>query len=63
MCRICSSISYSTVPCAGFNRGVWAGYRFEIYIGKIHVLKSDSSWRDATSDIVDELSVALNLPT
>ncbi|KAL2050082.1 hypothetical protein ABVK25_009692 [Lepraria finkii] len=63
MCRICWSTNHSTVPCAGFNRGVWAGHRFEICTEKIHALKSDSGWRDATSEIVDELSVALNLPT
>ena len=64
MCRICWSTTRSTVPCAGFNnRGVWAGHRFEICTGKSHALKSDSSWRDATSEIVDELSLALDLPT
>ncbi len=63
MCRICWSTSDSTVPCAGFNRGVWAGHRFEICTGEIHASNSDCSWKDVTSEIIDELSVALNLPT
>jgi len=63
MCRICWSTRDSTVPCAGFNRGIWAGHRFEICTGKIHILNSDCSWKNVTSEIVDELSVALDLPT
>ncbi|KAK3175118.1 hypothetical protein OEA41_002364 [Lepraria neglecta] len=63
MCRICWSTSDTTLPCAGFNRGVWAGHRFEICTEKYHALHSSCSWKDATSEIIDELSVALDLPT
>ena len=60
MSRICWSRSSST---ARFNRGVWAGHRFEICTGKVHALNSDIGWNDVTSEIIDELSVALDLPT
>ncbi len=63
MCRIYWSTGNSTVPCAGSNRGIWAGHRFEIYTERIHALNSDCSWKDVTSEIVNELSVALELPT
>jgi len=62
MCRICWSTEDSTVPCAGFDRGVWAGHRFEICTEKHHALHSSCSWKDATSKIIKELSVALDLP-
>jgi len=60
MGRICWSRGASTAP---FNRGVWAGHRFEICTGKVHALNSDIGWKDVTSEIIDELSVALKLPT
>lgn len=56
LCRI----SWSRVKCAGLNPGVWAGHRFEICTEKVHTLKSDCSWKDVTSEIVDELSGALS---
>ena len=62
MCRICWSTTDSTVPCAGLNRGVWAGHRFEICTEKHHALHSSCSWKDATSEIINEISVALDLP-
>jgi hypothetical protein len=63
MCRICWSTGDSMVPCAGFNRGVWAGHRFEICTEKHHALHSSCSWKDATSKIINELLVALDPPT
>ena len=60
MGRICWSRRAFKAP---FNRGVWAGHRLEICTGKVHALHSDIGWKDVTSEIVDELSVALNLPT
>ena len=57
MCRICWSTGKS-----GLDRGVWAGHRLEIRTEKSHALNSDCKWKDVTSEIVDELSVALDLP-
>ena len=61
MCRICWSTNSSSAP-HGFNRGVWAGHRFEICTEKMHAAKSNCGWRDVTSEIISELSVALELP-
>ena len=58
--RICWSRGARTAP---FNRGVWAGHRFEICTGKVHTLNSDAGWKDVTSEIINELSVALKLST
>ena len=60
MGQICWSRGAYTDP---FNHRVWAGHRFEICTGKVHTLNSDISWKDVTSEIIDELLVALNLPT
>lgn len=57
MSRICWSRGKS-----GFDRGVWSGHRFEICTKKTHALKSDCDWKDVTSEIIYELSVALDLP-
>jgi len=62
MCRICWSTGDSTVPCAGLNRGVWAGHRLEICTGKIHASHSSPSWKDVTSELVEEISAAFDLP-
>ncbi len=43
MCRICWSTRDSMISCARFNRGIWTNHRFEICIGKIHILNLDCS--------------------
>lgn len=60
MSRICWSRAASSGACS--NRGVWAGHRFELCTGKVHALNSDIGWNDVTSEIIKELSVAMNLP-
>lgn len=62
MCRICWSTSDTPLSCARCNRGIWAGHRFEICTEKRHALHTSYSWKDATSEVIDELSVALSLP-
>ncbi|KAL9613421.1 MAG: hypothetical protein Q9167_002019 [Letrouitia subvulpina] len=53
---------WSNRATAPFNRGVWAGHRFEICTANFHALNSDIGWKDVTSEIIDELLMALHLP-
>lgn len=59
MSRICWFREESVDP---FKRGVWAGHRFEICTEKVHASSPDVGWKDVTSEIIAELSVALELP-
>lgn len=57
--RICYSTDTSTAPCAGINRGVWAGHRLDICTMKRHHLLSDTEWKDVTEDVIEELRMIL----
>jgi hypothetical protein len=61
LCRICWSTNLASYLPSGINRGVWAGNRFDICTEKHHALDSNSNWKNVTSEIVNELSVALKL--
>lgn len=50
------------IYCVGLNYGVWADYRFKICTKKHHVLHLSYNWKDVTSEITNEILVALNLP-
>lgn len=62
MCRIRLSTQGYALPCTGLNRGVWADHRLEIFPEKRHALHSSGSWKNVTSEILHELSVALGIP-
>ena len=58
LCRISWSSNY---PRAGLNRRAWAGHRFDVCTKKHLDSGSSGDWKDITDEIIDELSVALNL--
>ena len=55
-CRVCWSTDTSTAPVDRMCKGPWVGHRFEIRCLSGHILNSDASWKDVSSDVAAELS-------